>query len=298
MASVMLPSNCPPPHWCPPGRAEAPPTQAPRPLAHVRPRPVDRGQQGHVVQRLGEKHQGARLFVKGFFGASALSKGLFTDEDFPPFMEPYSSTVSAQKDGYLSYISADIGYTVLQGANYRVGAFVGYHYMNERLNAMGCRQIAAGEPCNDALGLLPSVADNLAMITHKNHWHSVRLGLTGDVMLTDRLTLTADAAWLPYTSISSKDYHWLRIHPFDLLGPIPMDGTGHSGVQLEAVLSYQVTPSFSVGVGGRYWRASTSGKAQVEGVVADFIPGVTHPTQPLDFKTERYGGFVQAAIKF
>jgi hypothetical protein len=61
-------------------------------------------------------------------------------------------------------------------------------------------------------------------------------------------------------------------------------------VQLEAILSYAIGKSFSVGAGGRYWAmwatdASTN------------IFGTGCPCQTLPVRTERYGGFVQASYK-
>jgi hypothetical protein len=41
-------------------------------------------------------------------------------------------------------------------------------------------------------------------------WHAVRVGLAGDVTLTDRLKWQAEGAWLPYMSFSGQDNHWLR----------------------------------------------------------------------------------------
>ncbi|WP_170182081.1 outer membrane beta-barrel protein [Phreatobacter stygius] len=231
-------------------------------------------------------HRPSGWFVKGFAGTGKIGAGRLQDEDFPPFITPYSSTVSDLKDGRFSYFSADIGYSFLQGPGYRLGGFVGYHFLGERLNAMGCRSTTSNI-CPP--GQIPG---EVLVITQKSNWHSLRLGLTGDLMFTDRLKLTAEAAWLPFVALSATDSHWLRINPFDLSGPIPETGTGRSGLQLEAVLSYQMTPAFSIGVGGRYWRMATTGRVDAAKVEAGGF------AQPQDFRTERYGGFVQAAARF
>ena len=47
-------------------------------------------------------------------------------------------------------------------------------------------------------------------------------------------------------------------------GPIPEDGNGNTGIQIEAVVSYLVTQDFSLGVGARYWRFETHGNAHFE----------------------------------
>ena len=74
--------------------------------------------------------------------------------------------------------------------------------------------------------------------------------------IDERLKITGDAAWLiPFSSLTASDAHLLRIGT-DFNGPTPIDGHGY-GVQLEAILSYNVTDAFSVGLGARYWRIQT-----------------------------------------
>lgn len=235
-------------------------------------------------------HTPSGWFIKGFAGTGKLGSGVLKDEDFPPFQTPYSATLSEQRNGHLGYFSADIGYTFLRGAHYRLGGFVGYHYYTERTNGMGCVSIALDwcTPPND-------LGRTVQMISQRSQWHSLRLGLTGDVMLTDRLKLTAEAAWLAHSTLSATDSHWLRMDRIDFTGPTPQDGTGRSGIQLEAILSYQVTPTFSLGIGARYWRMATTGHLHFERSTSASDPGLS---QPLDSITERYGGFVQAATRF
>jgi hypothetical protein len=51
-----------------------------------------------------------------------------------------------------------------------------------------------------------------------------------------------------------------------------------------------VTDAFSIGVGGRYWHMQTKGNA-------DFTAsGGT--TQPLDFKVDLYGVYLQGSYRF
>ncbi len=80
--------------------------------------------------------------------------------------------------------------------------------------------------------------------------------------------------------------------PDNFAGPVPETGTGHNGVQLEGVVSYLVSPDFSVGVGARYWRLETIGNANFS------IFGFEAGAQPVHFVTERYGGFLQGAFRF
>ncbi len=228
-------------------------------------------------------------FIKGYVGAGGVSQGKLQDEDFPPVVDTYSSTTSGQSGGYLTYASADLGYDVVRGGDFRVGAFVGYHYFDEAVNAYGCAQ-TAGNPdiCQ------PQVPASYEVITQNNAWQSVRLGLDGSVKLGDRFKLSAEAAWLPYVWLNGADTHWLRIGTAigDFSGPIPEGGTGQ-GYQFEALLSYQVTQYASVGVGARYWHMQAKGNSDFQ----DHVVGEDALPQPVDWKTDIYGVFVQGSLK-
>jgi hypothetical protein len=103
-------------------------------------------------------------------------------------------------------------------------------------------------------------------------------------MLTDGLRLSGDVAYLPSVKFEGTDNHVLR----NIISP--EWGRGR-GVQLEAILSYSVTPSFSVGAGGRYWAMWTREAYTAFG-------GAPCPCQTLPSRTERYGMFLQAAYRF
>jgi hypothetical protein len=99
---------------------------------------------------------------------------------------------------------------------------------------------------------------------------------------------------IPFVRLDANDFHWLRIGT-SFNGPTPEDGKAR-GVQLEAILSYNITKAFSVGIGGRYWAMATTdhgGTAHFEtSAIGGGLP------QDITFKTERYGGFVQASYIF
>jgi outer membrane protease len=223
------------------------------------------------------------IFVKGYAGLGGIGKGSLDDEDFPPGIDPYSSTLSKQQNGQLSYLSADIGYAIAAGPRYRVGAFAGYHYFAERVNAFGCTQIAT-----NPFVCAPTIPTSVLGITEDAKWNAARLGLAADVKITDCLKLSIDAAWLPYVTISAADTHWLRT---DFSGPIPESGSG-SGVQVEAALSYQLTTAFSFGVGARYWHMESRGSADFASVVTGAA------AQPVNFVTDRFGAYLQGAYRF
>lgn len=237
------------------------------------------------------------LYVKGYAGIGAMPGGRQNDEDFPPFAVPYSNTESSNRNSHINYVSADVGFDVFRTEKYRLGVLAGYHYDREKMNQYGCRQVAGGGFCT-----VPGPASAAVLnITDDNHWHSIRLGVNGSVQLVDRLTFTAEAAWLPYTRLAATDTHWLRQStvPFAglaLFGPLPEDGVGHTGYQVEALLDYKVTDAFSVGLGGRYWRMATRGNMHAENPTIAI--GSSGAPQRLDYTLERYGGFLQGSYKF
>jgi len=115
----------------------------------------------------------------------------------------------------------------------------------------------------------------------------MRIGINSVVKLTDRLTLTGDAAYLPFVTFSGTDNHLLRTDVTNTVSPETATGRG---VQLEAILSYAIAKYFSVGAGGRYWAMWAPGNSDT------FSQGC--PCQTLPVRTERFGGFLQASYKF
>lgn len=227
------------------------------------------------------------VFVKGNFGVGSLSGGHMNDEDWaiPPGLVgpdsvPYSNTLSSPVKGHIDYATVDLGYDFLRGADYKLGAFVGYNYYKENKSAYGCTQIA--NPLSDCV---PAIPGSVLVITENDVWKSVRLGVSGEIMIADRVKLAADVAYLPSVELNGTDNHVLRT----LISPESGAGTG---VQLESVLSYLITDQFSMGVGGRYWAMWATNNAITE------FGGFSCPCQTLPAKTERYGVFLQASYKF
>jgi hypothetical protein len=229
------------------------------------------------------------MFMKGYVGVGGLLAGNLQDQDFPPAVSVYSSTNSNQYNGEVVYASADLGYDVIRGGDFRIGTLVGYHYFNQAVNSFGCTQ-TAGNPdiCQ------PPVPNSIEVISQRNEWQSLRLGVDGSLRIGERFTLGAEAVYLPLVFLNGADTHWLRIGPAvgDFTGPIPEDGRGY-GYQFEAVLSYRVTEYGSVGIGARYWHMQANGNANFQGNVV----GETAMPQPVDWKTDIYGVFVQGSLK-
>jgi Outer membrane protein beta-barrel domain len=255
--------------------------------------PIDLGQQNILISRLayettaasgevfGRVDTSSNIFLKGFVGGGKLLSGNMHDEDWLMFDGiPYSNTLSTVK-GDLAYATFDVGYSVFRGPSANVGGFIGYNYYRENKQAFGCVQIA-----NLNSDCVPSVPNSVLGITEDDTWNSMRIGINSVVKLTDRLTLTSDAAYLPFATFTGTDNHLQRTDVSNTVSPETATGRG---VQLEAILSYAVAKYFSVGAGGRYWAMWAPGNSDT------FSQGC--PCQTLPVRTERYGAFLQASYK-
>lgn len=226
------------------------------------------------------------VFLKGFIGSGEIGQGELVDEDFPPVIDPYSNTLSAQDGGDITHATVDIGYYFWQRPRYRFGAFVGYNVWNESYDAFGCTQrVAVSTICR------PSVPADINVISQDNDWRSLRLGLATQMQIAKRFSLVGDVAFL-FTELDGEDRHHLR----EDREPTPEVGDGE-GVQLEMGLRYQVTDRFLLGAGGRYWSVESEA-----GSPFDVPPGGPVPPgrteQPIDWETERYGAYLQAGFTF
>lgn len=245
---------------------------------------------GHAVEAFGRVDHTSGFYLKGYVGIGIVNRGQLNDEDFPPVIAPYSSTLSQQREGTIAYASADIGFNLIRQPGFRLGAYAGYHYLDQNVSAYGCTQVAT----NNAICGSP-IPDNVLGITQSNHWNSLRVGLDATIKLGGPFSLSLDAAYLPYVKLNGGDSHWLRIGTStgSFTGEIPEDGTG-TGYQLEAALAYAVSPDVKIAVGGRYWRMETNGYTHFE----NHVVGVNASPQPVDWKVESYGVFVQGSFKF
>ncbi len=208
------------------------------------------------------------LFLKGIIGAGAIGGGTLKDEDFAPYTVPYSQTASTTV-GSLSFGIVDLGYSFIRQSRARVGAFVGYGRWNESATAMGCAQLAGSSICS------PSLDPTLAVVKETDHWDLLRVGVSTDVLISDRWKISADAAYV-WARQNALDQHYFTF------GSDPSSGKG-DGYQIEALLAYQVTDKLALGVGGRLWHLDTT--------------AVDRVNQLLTYQTQRYGAFVEATWK-
>ena len=187
-----------------------------------------------------------RLMTKGFWGGGSGHSGHINDEDWGLDIRDVNNTVVAVKpyqntlgpaESNIRYLTTDVGYNLLMGPGYSLSPFVGYSHFSQGMSDFGAAHIEFVPPQPGTPGV------GLQQFTT---WNALRLGAAADLMLTPRLKLSADAAWLPDVRFEGLDVH------VGATNGGPQSGSGR-GVQLEAILSYYLTDQFSVGVGGRYW---------------------------------------------
>ena len=218
------------------------------------------------------------LFVKGYLGAGGLFNGVLHDEDFPADVA-YSNTYSTVT-GSMAYLTADAGYTFLKAPGAKLGAFVGYNFFSEQMLAHGCTQVAGDDTCT------PTGPTTELLLSNDIQFNSLRVGLSAQFMLTDRLKFVADAAYVPLVSASGVDNHNARA------GYFPESTSSGYGTMMEAFFNYDVTPNWNVGIGGRYW-AWNMRQATDEAIFATSGSGLPAPEADA-FNTDRYGVFVQS----
>jgi hypothetical protein len=127
-------------------------------------------------------------------------------------------------------------------------------------------------------------------------WQAVRLGAGGDFYLLPRLKLSGDAAYLPYVHVAAQDDHFLGNTP-NVASINKLRGYG-TGVQVEAMLSYDVTEQLSFGVGARYWAMWTQDGSMFRPFDSQAAVPVPNPHQNLRMESERAGLLAQVLYKF
>jgi opacity protein-like surface antigen len=233
------------------------------------------------------------VFVKGFAGVGVTGHGHNNDED--SFFNvnnvdvKYTNSFSPKVEGHLNYAVADVGYDFMTGSSYKVGAFVGYSFVDQFMNRFNCVQIAnkVGGSCT-APDETPT-PPNVVRFQEIDKWHALRVGIASETMLTDRVKLSGEVAYLPFVHFQGLDNHFRSP-----ILQLPATSNGGHGVQAEALLSYYVTDRLSFGVGARYWGLWTT-DGQVRFAPVGDTPG---PARFYRAAFEQAGVFVQTAYLF
>jgi hypothetical protein len=114
------------------------------------------------------------------------------------------------------------------------------------------------------------------------------------MMLTPRVKLSTDVAYLPSVAFNAVDNHFFG-NTGQLASVNPQWSHNGQGVMIDAIASYYFTPQFSIGIGGRYWglwaNAAFTRTFDAEGGIV--------PSSPQFFKpnVEQAGAFVQMSYK-
>jgi opacity protein-like surface antigen len=234
------------------------------------------------------------FFVKGYIGGGVTNSGKMYDEDAAlvnlGLFGPYSNTLSPAVTGNISYGAIDGGFDIWRAPTYKVGVFAGYFAFNQNMSAFGCVVVAFNN-CSPN----PVPTSGSAVITESDEWTAVRIGLAAETMLTDRLKLSGDVAYLPWVWFSGTDQHFVG-NTGALAEIFQASGKGN-GVQIDALLSYYLTRQWSVGLGGRYWGMWTTPNGEWTCTSAPCLPTFAQPSY-FRAQVEQLGAFVQMAYKF
>jgi hypothetical protein len=212
-----------------------------------------RGTTGEVEIR-GEEATG--IFGRALFGIGAITGGRLRDRDWFAGQIKFSDTMSTVKGGTLTYAMIDGGWALssLSGGPLTTRMFAGYGFWGETAPAHGARCLP-DDVGNTICPLGEAVPTAGKVISNQAQWHMVRLGLEAQLRIGSMLTLSGEVAVVPIGLLVNADSHRLRRD----LGPSPnifTDGAGF-GVQAQVLASVNITPNFSIGVGGRYWHMET-----------------------------------------
>lgn len=216
------------------------------------------------------------LFAKAYLGAGSVTNGQLNDEDFPAG-GTYSNTLSDVL-GNLSYATIDFGYSFIRTSFAKTGLFVGYNYYAQNLNVYDCSQIAGALVCTN-----PNEFTNFLGISEDDRYKSLRVGFSSQFNLTNQLTFTSEAAYLPIVNFKGTDIHNAR----QLIGP--ERANRGDGAMLESILDYQFAEAWALGLGWRYWMWNMHNGS----LNFDFLGTNGSIAEPARFNTERYGIFLQ-----
>jgi opacity protein-like surface antigen len=240
----------------------------------------------------------SRVFVKGLAGIGSTQSGHMNDEDWgipadPPngilAFVPYSNTLQGTVAGGIQYATIDVGRSWVRTPELTVGPFLGLNVFRQNLDSYGCAQLAnANGPCGNVA--FPNYPTSVPNIFQHNTWGSLRLGTALDFALTNRVKVSADAAYLPFVLLYGVDDHYFLSSGGTAIGNHFTEWGYGRGAQLEAIVSFAVTEQFSLGVGVRYWSMWATDK------VPDIFNVSTSSTNI--YRSETAGLYLQGSYKF
>jgi len=219
-------------------------------------------------------------FGTGTFGSGSIDGGTLRDEDWLAGQVKFSDTDSAIRGDEIRYWMLDLGRSVFRNRRFAIAPFAGFGKYQEVIDAYGAT--------NNLAGGAVLVSASTRVITNDATWTIFRIGVVGSFRPVERLTLSAEVAYLPVADLTSEDSHYLRGD----LGPVPnihMTGTGdgHMG-QLEA--RYNVFKGAILSLAYRDWRFTANGSIRF---------GASGQSLPLNkFETTRSGARLGLGYRF
>jgi hypothetical protein len=117
----------------------------------------------------------------------------------------------------LAYVVIDGGWQFAQfaGNSVRLKSFVGYHYLHDSIQAI----------------------DNSAVLEQTRQWHALRVGISAEGDIGERVGWSVDVAGVPWSHnrVGTWESNWTH------------------GVEADAMLNVDLAKNWQLGVGGRYW---------------------------------------------
>jgi len=212
-------------------------------------------------------------------GTGSIDSGNLQDEDWLAGQVKFSDTNSAIRGDELHFWTLDAGRSLVWTQRTTLAAFIGIGQYYEVIDAFGVSDNFTG---------VTTVPFSRRVITNDATWSFFRIGLNGKVNPWAPLTLSVEAAYLPFVHLKSEDSHYLRSD----LGPVPnihMDGSG-DGLMWQAEVRYTIFQGASFFVGYRDWRFKADG---------DIRFGSSSQRLPLNnFETTRSGYRIGFSYRF
>lgn len=240
------------------------------------------GQGGTTLEAFARLDHNAGWFVKGTLGGLNIQSSRMHDEDAAEAMAPYpySDTVSVTRNGRTRYGTLDLGLMLERNDRWDLGAFVGYGFYSQHLNAYGCKQVAS----NPFVCSPGQVVSGALILSENEEWDVARLGLAGSYLPTERLRVSGEIVWFPYAHLTSTDNHWYRPD----INSLKQHGSSSRGFEVETRLSYSISRQWSIGAILRYLSLEADGSTR--------FPGSAH--SPMRFSSSRATAFLQSAYRF
>jgi hypothetical protein len=256
------------------------------------------------------------LFLKGYGGLGANYGGSLDDEDYAynvdtplgPFTGKFFDTFLKGDTASNFYGALDIGAELplpksspLQLSAF-IGGFVQSHSMLSRgirCNADEAQNLLCGEP---GTVLAPF---NMKSIGFESQIMGARLGVGGELDLTERLSWSNEFAYVFGGQFDLNDSHYLRTsveaeNPDNNLGPAPNIVSRSNklrGIQLESHMKWAVNENWSLDLGARYWRFNSGKSDTVFGAQLP-VADQTGDDQYTKNKIEQYGVMLGATYRF